>query len=42
MKIKLIFIIVLLVIACGMVGCNTQKNGCGSYDKWEAKTKFRG
>lgn len=31
-----------LVFAFAFSSCRTQKDGCGSYGKWESKTKFRG
>lgn len=36
------YILILAVIAIAFTSCSTQKSGCGSYTKWEAKTKWRG
>ena len=34
-------ILVAAVIIISLASCTTQKNSCGDYYKWEAKTKFR-
>lgn len=33
------FIVVVILIAVGCMSCGTQRDGCGSYSKWEAKNK---
>jgi hypothetical protein len=32
-------IVVVILIAVGCMSCGTQRDGCGSYNKWEAKNK---
>lgn len=38
---KLTAIVIIVIVICVMCGCRTMKEPCGTYSKWESKTKFR-